>query len=581
MKKMNPGSQPSRYDPHHYLLIDGGWAVPYDPVRVTFDEVGPAQTPVPPASFLFTQERAMNGITRGAHAILVLCAFALAVAPSAGQSDDPPRKKKTGVLLGITVDTSKEGVVIGSVNSDSAAGKAGLKVGDAILSLGGKRVESLNGLRAILSGIEELTTHELLVRRNGEELKLSITFGKAIEVLPSYPGARGPVHAGGDRIKSAAQREQVVAGLPGTGVKFLLKQQKAEGRWAVGFQPSADPGLGASVGVTALVCMALLEHFELFPEKIKAAIDKGLVYLKKRVWKKAASARDFEFIAWGQLYTAVLLTRLSARAEWKDDKPALEGERDEVLKWMYLRQRRGPQFFGSWGYRNSFHTAAAILGLVEIKEAGVAVADGVIENSAKFLKTLQIERTWRYSGGGRPVAERTYRQQDSAGRLGLCALASFKTGAMTRQALQATLETFMTRRAFLDKQRGRTDHRQPADLPYRLGNATPYCWFFHFGYYYTTQCLRHVDRTKRKAWCKTLREDLHGALNADGTWTAFELRYRDRNAAPDNKVYATALSLMALKAIDAALAAPEIEPEPEQQPDKPPREDDDDGDEGF
>jgi hypothetical protein len=272
----------------------------------------------------------------------------------------------------------------------------------------------------------------------------------------------------------------------------------------------------------------------------------------------------------------VLLTRLSARAEWRDDKQALKRERDDVLKWMYLRQRRGSSFFGSWGYRNSFHTGAAILGLVEIKEAGVAIADGVIEDSAKFLKTLQIERTWRYSGGGRPVAERTYRQQDSAGRLGVCALAAFKTGAMTRQELQSTLETFMTRRAFLDKQRRRTVSRQPAELPYRLGSATPYCWFFHFGYYYTAQCLRHVDRTKRKAWCKTLREDLHGCLNSDGTWTAFELRYRDRNAAPDNKVYATALSLMALKAIDAALAAPEIEPEPEQRPNTPPREDDDD-----
>jgi serine protease Do len=67
-----------------------------------------------------------------------------------------------------------EGILVRSVNSGSAAEKAGLKAGDVITSFNGERVRSLGDLRQKLASINETTTAKIAVLRNKTEVTLSV-----------------------------------------------------------------------------------------------------------------------------------------------------------------------------------------------------------------------------------------------------------------------------------------------------------------------------------------------------------------------------------------------------------------------
>lgn len=87
---------------------------------------------------------------------------------------------------------AKQGVLVNSVADDSAAAKAGIKVGDVITSVNGKPVEDAGELRESLWDDEAATKATLGVVRGGketsvevtlEELKLKRQAGKALERL--------------------------------------------------------------------------------------------------------------------------------------------------------------------------------------------------------------------------------------------------------------------------------------------------------------------------------------------------------------------------------------------------------------
>ena len=67
-----------------------------------------------------------------------------------------------------------EGILVRSVNSGSAAEKAGLKAGDVITSFNGERVRSLGDLRQRLASQNEAKTAKLGVLRNKSEVTLSV-----------------------------------------------------------------------------------------------------------------------------------------------------------------------------------------------------------------------------------------------------------------------------------------------------------------------------------------------------------------------------------------------------------------------
>jgi S1-C subfamily serine protease len=67
-----------------------------------------------------------------------------------------------------------EGILVRSVNSGSAAEKAGLKAGDVITSFNGDRVRSLGDLRQKLASQNDAKTAKIGVLRNKSEISLTI-----------------------------------------------------------------------------------------------------------------------------------------------------------------------------------------------------------------------------------------------------------------------------------------------------------------------------------------------------------------------------------------------------------------------
>jgi serine protease Do len=71
-----------------------------------------------------------------------------------------------------------EGALIAGVESGSPADKAGLKRGDLIVGVGGKKVIDSTGLRNMVAGMAPGTKVDIAVLRDGKEKTLSVTLGE-------------------------------------------------------------------------------------------------------------------------------------------------------------------------------------------------------------------------------------------------------------------------------------------------------------------------------------------------------------------------------------------------------------------
>ncbi len=71
-----------------------------------------------------------------------------------------------------------EGALISGVESNSPADKAGLKRGDLIIGLGGKKIIDSTGLRNMVSGMAPGTKVDIKILRDGKEQTLSATLGE-------------------------------------------------------------------------------------------------------------------------------------------------------------------------------------------------------------------------------------------------------------------------------------------------------------------------------------------------------------------------------------------------------------------
>ncbi len=81
----------------------------------------------------------------------------------------------------------KSGVLVGSVDADSPAAKAGMKAGDLVLKLDGKAIEDGRDLREAVAEAGEGKAVTVTVKRDGRPLDLQVTLAK-----PERPRHRAP-----------------------------------------------------------------------------------------------------------------------------------------------------------------------------------------------------------------------------------------------------------------------------------------------------------------------------------------------------------------------------------------------------
>lgn len=88
------------------------------------------------------------------------------------------RPVKGSGFLGIGTKDTDDGVTIHQVGKGFAAEKAGLKVGDIILEMGGEKVEDKADMKAILAELVAGDELELEISREGEFQTIKLTLGK-------------------------------------------------------------------------------------------------------------------------------------------------------------------------------------------------------------------------------------------------------------------------------------------------------------------------------------------------------------------------------------------------------------------
>ncbi len=107
------------------------------------------------------------------------------------------------------------GAIIGSVNPDSAADRAGLKRGDVILSFNGQEVHDINSLRNHVADATPGSTATVVVNRDGSEKTVSV---KLDEVESGKRVARDSGSASSDKAALGISVEKDKNGLVITGV---------------------------------------------------------------------------------------------------------------------------------------------------------------------------------------------------------------------------------------------------------------------------------------------------------------------------------------------------------------------------
>jgi putative serine protease PepD len=80
-------------------------------------------------------------------------------------------------FLGVAPQTVAGGVKLTSVEAKSAAGKAGVKTGDVITAVDGKKTTSATALRALIDGYKPGDKVTLTITRNGSTKAIDVTLG--------------------------------------------------------------------------------------------------------------------------------------------------------------------------------------------------------------------------------------------------------------------------------------------------------------------------------------------------------------------------------------------------------------------
>jgi hypothetical protein len=122
-------------------------------------------------------------------------------APSASQSSTPSILNtakdipSTGVVLGIQVDPQflpADKLIISDVDPESPAGRAGLRSGDQIVSVGGVPTDNLSSLDGVLGSLSDGDQVVIGIVRNRQEHRALVSFGSGTGAPDIAPPAHLP-----------------------------------------------------------------------------------------------------------------------------------------------------------------------------------------------------------------------------------------------------------------------------------------------------------------------------------------------------------------------------------------------------
>jgi serine protease Do len=152
-----------------------------------------------------------------------------------------------------------EGTLVSQVADGTPAARAGLKVGDFIVAVDGKKVKNTNELRNIVAHLDPSKSYPLKVFRDGKEVTVSVTLGEQPENMAAAFGEESPGGAGGaggaeaTQTASAARFGLKVEALDSDTRRQLGYKSDAKGVVITEIAPSsdaADQGLQPGMVIT-------------------------------------------------------------------------------------------------------------------------------------------------------------------------------------------------------------------------------------------------------------------------------------------------------------------------------------------
>ena len=322
----------------------------------------------------------------------------------------------------------------------------------------------------------------------------------------------------------------------GRGIDHLLAQQRPDGSWPVG-DPLQEMYRTA---VTAIAARALFDWQDggdaARSERVARSIERARAWrAPRRAAEAAEQANSFGAAYVLDFHLARAAADPGAEADAEKAAAYLVGGQCPNGAWSYDRGFgvRWTGGFGGWpktdkGRVHSMNTGLSLRALGFARDAGVAVDAQSLERGTEALLRMKVgpaafTYTW-------PEPINWEKLETSMGRAPLCEMALQLGGKGRKADLERALSYFMEHRSELrDAVKLSAGWTMPAGVS---------DYFYFFAYLHAAEAIDLAGGPSRAQRLKALRDDLLGAVEADGTWV-------DWPAA--GKSYGTAMALRVLR----------------------------------
>lgn len=368
----------------------------------------------------------------------------------------------------------------------------------------------------------------------------------ALLVLAATVGRYTPASAADEPSPPTA--EQTRAALD-RALAFLLNDQNPDGSWgshrnaAHEFWSNPETHRAWIYATTGLCCMALQLAGQ--SDEQVAAYDRGIDYLVDNFKVKRPSDWDTDN-TWAYVYGVQALARAHGNPRYEGTER--RGRIRTAAAWLIDKLAAYQTPDGGWGYYDtkattkrpswatSFMTAAAILALLDARDAGLDVPSRVIERAVRAVKHCRLP-TGAYTYSVNPIThpgrlDWIDQIKGSLSRIQVCNLALVRTGEDIPVAdLKSGLAHFFREHRFLDVARKKP---RPHEA-YYLNSG----YFYFFGHFYAAGIVKLLPPEDRVvAWPRLCREITKTQEEDGSMWDFYISSY--------HKPYGTAYGAMTL-----------------------------------
>lgn len=336
---------------------------------------------------------------------------------------------------------------------------------------------------------------------------------------------------------------------------YLLETQNPDGSWGGSWDSVttwsgpvwSNPESHRSwrVATTGLCCLALVS-VEDSPE-VRAALDRSIDYLVENDMVKRPSEWD-TMNCWAHIYSVQGLA-----AVYVDPRFTQSRKRAAIRKAVEnnLKQLRYHQSLsGGWGYlefdrprtnrpqwATSFTTAAGVIALVEAREAGFDVDEGMLRRAVKAVRRCWLPNgAYTYSVRVIPNPRSIgsiNRIKGSLSRIQVCNLALLMGGdEIGRDRLRTGIEQFFEHHRFLDI----ALHKPIPHETYYQNSG----YFYMFGHYYAARVIALLPEDEQKRWWPKLWYEVAKLQRENGSIWDYDMHAYDR-------AYGSAYGILALQ----------------------------------